>query len=55
MMRAYCNGPNQEQALTLYVSTPQNGQTHSDNFLATADELFERVGPFREAGVDQIP
>ena len=30
------------QSLTLYVPTPQNGQTHSNNTSVTADELFER-------------
>ena len=27
--------------LTLLTPTPQNGQTHSNNSSATADELFE--------------
>ena len=36
--------------LTLSVPTTQNGQTHSNNSLATADELFECVWPF--CGVD---
>ena len=31
------------RALTLYVPTPQNGQTHSNNSSAIADELFECV------------
>ena len=29
--------------LTLQAPTPQNGQKHSNNLLATADELFECV------------
>ena len=29
--------------LTLYMPTPKNGQTHSNNLLAVADELFECV------------
>ena len=29
--------------LTLYASTPQNGQTYSNNSLAKADKLFECV------------
>ena len=32
--------------LTLKAPIPQNGQTHSNNSSATADELFERVWPF---------
>ena len=32
--------------LTFYVPTPKNGQTHSNNSLAVADELFECVWPF---------
>ena len=30
-------------SLTLSAPTPQNGQIHSSNSLATADELFECV------------
>ena len=33
-------------SLTLYVQTPQNGQTHSNSSSATAEELFEFVWPF---------
>ena len=29
--------------LTLYAPTPQNGQTHSNNSSAKAEELFECV------------
>ena len=36
--------------LTLQGPVPQNGQTHSNNLLATADELFECVWPFCKAG-----
>ena len=36
--------------LTLYEATPQNGQTHSNNSLDLADELFERVWPFGGGG-----
>ena len=31
---------------TLEVPVPENGQTHSKNSLAVADELFECVWPF---------
>ena len=31
------------KTLTLYVSTPQNGQTHSSNLSAIADVLFQCV------------
>ena len=36
--------------LTLQAPTPQNGQTHSNNSSANADELFECVRPFRGVG-----
>ena len=36
--------------LTLYAPISQNGQTHSNNWSAVADELFECVWPFCEAG-----
>ena len=36
--------------LTLYVPTPQNGQTHSNNLSAFADALFECVWPFCGVG-----
>ena len=36
--------------LTLQALTPQNGQTHSNNSSANADELFECVRPFRGVG-----
>ena len=36
------------QNLTLSVPTSQNGQTHSNNSSAVADELFECVWPFCE-------
>ena len=29
--------------LTLLAPTPQNGQTHSNNLMATGDEFFESV------------
>ena len=32
--------------LTLEAPATQNGQTHSNNSLATADELFDRVWLF---------
>ena len=32
------------------MSIPQNGQTHSNNSPATADELFECVWPFCKVG-----
>ena len=33
------------------TANPQNGQTHSNNSTATADELFECVKPFSGVGV----
>ena len=36
--------------LTLKVPTQQNGQTHSNNSSAIADEWFECVCPFRGVG-----
>ena len=36
--------------LTLWASTPQNDQTHSDNSSAFADELFEYVWRFSGDG-----
>ena len=36
--------------LILIVPTPQNGQTHSNNSLAFANELFECVWPFCGVG-----
>ena len=36
----------QSKRLTLQEPTPKNGQTHSHNSSAFADELFECVGPF---------
>ena len=35
---------------TLYAPTPQNGQIHSNNSYATADEWFECVWPFCGVG-----
>ena len=32
-----------KEMITLYSPTPQNGQTHSSNSSATADELLECV------------
>ena len=37
--------------LTLYTSTPQNDQTHSNNSSATVEELFECIWPFLGVGV----
>ena len=31
------------QTVSTLAPTPQNGQTHSNNSLATADELFECI------------
>ena len=39
------------QSLTLQVSVPQNGQTHSNNLSEKANELFECVWPFCGVGV----
>ena len=36
--------------LSLYVPTPQNGQTRSNHSLAIADELFKYVWPFCGVG-----
>ena len=36
--------------LNFSMLTPQNGLTHSNNSLATADELFECVRPFCGVG-----
>ena len=36
--------------LTLLAPTPQNGQTHSNNSSATANEFFECVWPFCGVG-----
>ena len=41
---------NNYKLLTLLAATPQNGRTHSNNLSATADELFECVGPFCGVG-----
>ena len=38
-------------SITLFALTPQNGQTHSNNSLPTADELLECVWPFCGVGV----
>ena len=39
--------------LTLYVSIPQNGQTHPNNSSAFGDELFECVWPFCRISASQ--
>ena len=44
------NNDNKKITLTLRAPTPQNGLTHSKNYSATADKLFECVWPF--CGVD---
>ena len=36
--------------LTLKAPFPQNGETHSSNLSAAADELFECVSPFCGVG-----
>ena len=36
----------QLKAVDPLVPTPQNGQAHSNNSLATADELVKHVWPF---------
>ena len=36
--------------LTLKAPVPRNGQTHSNNSLTTAGELFECVRPFCKVG-----
>ena len=35
-------------------ANPQNGQTHSNNSLVTADELFECAWPFCAVGAQRI-
>ena len=40
----------QKMQLTLKAPTPQNDQTHSNNLLATADELFKCVWPLCGVG-----
>ena len=40
--------------LTLKAPTAQNGQIHSNNLLAVADELFECVWPFWEIGAFRV-
>ena len=37
---------NEFDSLTLLASTSQNGETHSNNSSAIADELFECVSTF---------
>ena len=39
-----------EYPLNPLGANPQNGQTHSNNLSAFADELFECVWPFCEVG-----
>ena len=45
---------NAKVQLTLYAPTPQNGQIHSNNSSATADELFECVWPFCGADAQRV-
>ena len=40
--------------LTLKAPIPLNGQTHSNNSSATANELFECVWPFCKAGALRV-
>ena len=40
--------------LNLWEQTPQNGQTHSNNSSARADELFECVWPFYGVGAEWV-
>ena len=43
-MRAFCNTRGDfHMEKTVKASTPQNGQTHSNNSSASAGELFEHV------------
>ena len=39
---------------TLYARTPQNGQIHSNNSSAVANELFECVWPLLGVGVQML-
>ena len=43
-------GGSEVLGLTLKAPTPQNGQTHSNNSSATADELFQCVWLFCGVG-----
>ena len=43
-----------ESLLILYGATPQNGQAHSNNSAAVADELFECVWPFCGVGALRV-
>ena len=43
-----------DHLLTLLTPTPENGQTHSNNSSAFADELSECVWPFCRAGVWRV-
>ena len=36
------------------MPTPQNGQTHSKNSSATADELLKSVWPFCGVGAERV-
>ena len=45
----YAMGP-----LTLSEPTLRNGQTHANNSLAVADELFEFVWPFCGVGAEKL-
>ena len=36
------------------ASSPQNGQTHSNNSSAVVDELFEFVWPFCKVGAERV-
>ena len=40
--------------LTHQAPTPQNGQTHSNNSSATADDLFECIWPFCMVGAYRV-
>ena len=48
LCNSYEKGGLENNDLTIYVPTPQNGQTPSNNSLAIADKLFEWLDNFVE-------
>ena len=46
--------PISETNLTFQAPIPQNGKTHLNSSLATADELFESVWPFCGVGAQRV-
>ena len=50
----HINQNNYSHSVTLKAPTQQNGQTHLNDSLATADELFECVWPFCGVGTKTV-